>query len=281
MRIGVRLHDFGKDSAENLAIKAHDVGFDCVQLVVNKAIPGKSGMPTVLDEAEIAEIKTVFQKYDLKIAMLGAYFNPVHSNTDKLKAGYTNFKNFLSYEKSFEADFVGSETGSFNDEPWIYHPNNRTEAGYEQMKKVFSELISYGKSINANVALEGAFGHVCYDAKTLKRLYDDIGCDNFYFTLDLYNYLDISNYKNYLSILDESLELLGDRIRIVHLKDFIVVNNELLKVDLGEGIIDYKLVLEKLLKCCPNAYYIFEGNSAKGMQKSFDFIKNIEKELEK
>ena len=79
--------------------------------------------------------------------MLGAYFNPVHSNKEKLTNGINNFKNYLKYESLFKASYVGSETGSFNDEPWIYHPQNRTIEGYNQMRDVFKELASYKKTI--------------------------------------------------------------------------------------------------------------------------------------
>ena len=42
MKIGVRVHDFGKSNAETLAKKAKEVGFEAVQLVLNKAIEGES-----------------------------------------------------------------------------------------------------------------------------------------------------------------------------------------------------------------------------------------------
>lgn len=40
MKIMVRVHDLGKDSAENLAKKTKEIGFDGVQLVLYKAIEG-------------------------------------------------------------------------------------------------------------------------------------------------------------------------------------------------------------------------------------------------
>ena len=38
MKIGVRVHDFGKSNAKFLARQAKEVGFDAVQFVINKAI---------------------------------------------------------------------------------------------------------------------------------------------------------------------------------------------------------------------------------------------------
>ena len=281
MKIGVRVHDLGRNTPENLAKEAKQIGFNCVQLVVNKAILNEGGLPTYLCEEKVKTIRDAFLNEGLEIAMLGAYFNPVHSNLDKVKVGVTNFSNFLKYENLFNGHYVGSETGSFSDDPWIYHPKNRTKEGFLQASNVFKELAKVAEENHANIALEGAFGHICYEPKVLKEMYDYIGSKNVYFTIDLFNYLDISNYDKYLNILDEAIKLLGDRTVIFHLKDFIVENNTIKRVDIGKGILDYKKILPKLLACNKDAYFIFEGNSKEGMQESYDFLKKIENEVTK
>lgn len=277
MKIGVRVHDLGRDTPENLAKKAKEIGFDCVQLVCNKALIGEKDLPTELNSTKVKTIYEAFKMENIEIAMLGAYFNPVHSNEEKVEIGVKNFSNFLKYQKAFHAQFVGSETGSFNDEPWIYHPKNRTETGFLQMKDVFKKLARVAEENEAKIALEGAYGHVCYEPKVLRRLYDEIGSESIYFTIDLYNYLSNENYQNYLNILNDAIAILKDRTVIFHLKDFIVEDGKLKQVDLGKGIIDYPKVLEIMLKNCPDAYYIFEGVTATGMEESYNFIKQIEK----
>ena len=279
MRLGVRVHDLGRNTPLELARQVKEIGFDCVQLVLNKAILNENSLPTYLDDEKVEAIYKCFSEKGIEIAMLGAYFNPVHENKEKVKVGVENFSNFLTYANKFHAGYVGSETGSFSNDPWVYHPFNRTEEGFKQSADVFKQLAKVAEANNAKVALEGAFGHVCYEPKVLRKMYDYIGSNSLYFTIDLYNYLDISNYQNYLDILDEAIAVLGDRTVIFHLKDFIVENGKLVKKDIGQGMIDYKIVLKKLLDCNPNAYFIFEGNSKDGMQASYDFIKKIENEV--
>ncbi len=281
MKIGVRIHDLGRNTPENLAKTAKKIGFDAVQLVVNKAILDEGSLPTYLDDDKVRKISDAFIKEGLEIAMLGAYFNPVHENKEKVEIGIKNFSNFLQYEHKFKAHFVGSETGSFSNDPWVYHPHNRTEDGFMQSVEVFKQLAKVADKYDANIALEGAFGHVCYEPKVLRRLYELIGSNKIYFTIDLFNYLDISNYMNYLDILDDAISTLGDRTVIFHLKDFKIEDNKLVRADIGQGIMDYKTVLSKMLACNSNAYFIFEGNSKEGMQDSYNFIRNIEKEVTK
>ena len=62
MKIGVRVHDFGKSTAEELAKKAKAVGFDAVQLVLNKAIEGETGLAGTLSKEKANYFYEVFKK---------------------------------------------------------------------------------------------------------------------------------------------------------------------------------------------------------------------------
>ena len=124
MKIGVRVHDFGKSDAKTLAKKAKAVGFDGVQLVLNKAIEGESGLAGTLSKEKAEAFYKDFAEQGIEIAMLGAYFNPVHSDKEKVKSLVAKFKEHLKYEHDFNATYVGSETGSFNDDKWTYNPLN-------------------------------------------------------------------------------------------------------------------------------------------------------------
>ena len=84
MKIGVRVHDFGKSDAKTLAKKAREVGFDGVQLVLNKAIEGESGLAGTLSKEKAIGFYNDFKAEGLDIFMLGAYFNPVHSDKNKV-----------------------------------------------------------------------------------------------------------------------------------------------------------------------------------------------------
>ena len=95
MKIGVRVHDFGKSSAEDLAKKAKAVGFDAVQLVLNKAIEGETGLAGTLSKEKANYFYETFKKEGIEIAMLGAYFNPVHSDKDKVNQLFDKFKEHL------------------------------------------------------------------------------------------------------------------------------------------------------------------------------------------
>lgn len=272
MKIGVRLHDLGKSSAPELAKKAKSIGFDSVQLVLNKAIEGETGLAGTLSKEKANYFYECFKKEGLKIAMLGAYFNPVHSNKELVAKNILKFKEHLLYENDFHAGYVGSETGSFNDDKWTYNPLNRTEEAFQEVKRIFSDLASYADLHNAKIALEGAFGHCMYQPKALKRLVDEIESNSIYYTVDIYNYLAMENYEHHTDIFDECLDLFKGRIVIFHIKDFIVENGALKQCCIGKGLMNYDYILPKIKENCPNAYLIFEGSKPEDMEYSYKFI---------
>lgn len=273
MKIGVRVHDFGKSNAEILAKKAKEVGFDGVQLVLNKAIEGETGLAGTLNKEKANYFYEAFKKEGLDICMLGAYFNPVHSNKELVAKNVLKFKEHLAYLNDFHAGYVGSETGSFNDDKWTYNPLNRTEEAFQEVKRIFSDLAKTALEYNSRIALEGAYGHCMFEPKALKRLVDEINSDAIYYIVDIYNYLSIDNYASHTKIFDECLELFKDRIVIFHLKDFVVEDNALKQCCIGKGLMNYDYIMPRIKENCPDAYLVFEGSKPEDMEFSYNFVK--------
>ena len=274
MKIGVRVHDFGKSDALTLAKQAKAVGFDGVQFVINKAIEGETGKAGTLNDEKVKAFADAFHNEGLDIVMLGAYFNPVHSNKQLVSDNIAKFKEHLAYENMFGAKFVGTETGSFNDDKWTYNPLNRTEEAYQEVLRIFKDLAKCAEDNNANMAIEGAFGHCMFEPKALYRLVNEINSNNVYYIVDIYNYLAISNYENYKEILEECFKLFKGRIVIFHLKDFIIQDGALKQCAIGKGLLDYDYLLKRMNEEAPNAYLIFEGSKPEDMEFSYNFVKS-------
>lgn len=272
-KIGVRAHDVGRFSPDELARKIKEIGFDGIQLVFKKAL---TEMP---DFNHLDDIKKAFD-HDLEIYMLGAYFNPVHPDLNEVKNGIEYFKKCLKVAKLLNAGFVGSETGSLMGSPWGYLPENHSDESLDKATKVFTELVLYAQEHDAYVAIEGAYGHVAYSPKRLKQMIDRINNPHAKVTIDLYNFLNFENYEQRMDILDESLALLKDDIVIFHLKDFIIDGTKLKQVALGEGLMNYPEILRRIVREAPDAYLIFEGVPADSIVSSYAYIRSILKKME-
>ena len=109
MKICIRPHDVGKATAQELGEKIHELGFDGVQLAIAKAIAGQNGSPETLTDAVIQEIRSGFNNNEVDIALLGAYFNPVHSNKQKVFDGQQKISSDMCYGQSVTDGCLGWE----------------------------------------------------------------------------------------------------------------------------------------------------------------------------
>ncbi len=262
MRLLIRAHDLGVTGAEKVAERLCGLGLDGVQLVAYKVLPDVAYAPGAIDAARARQVNQVFAGADKSVPLIGAYFNPVHPNEEKVKNGILIFQDYLRLVHDFGCDTVGSETGSCNGDPWIYHPGNRTDETLARVVRTFSELCDYAQDYGAYVGMEGAFGHVCYDVACLARAVKEMGRKNIRIIFDLYNYLDASNVDKRYDILAQGLQTFGDRIHIFHLKDCVVKDDgSLEQCGVGKGIFDYTRILSEIKKVCPDANLVFEGTT--------------------
>lgn len=254
---------------------AHEWGFDGVQLAIAKAIEGQNGNPGTLTPEVIKEIRDGFNSHGVEIPLLGAYFNPVHSNKEKVKLGAEKYADHLRHAREFGAKFVASETGSYNDDKWTYNPKNQTEEAFQKVKSIFAPMPKIAAENGVCMSLEGAWGHCMFCPEQLKRLADEIdpGQKNFRFIVDIYNYLYIGNHEKRDEIFEKCLKLFKGKIAGFHLKDYVVKDGGLEIAPLGQGIMGWKDYLPRIMKECPDAYLIFEG--VKDVPHSLEFVRGI------
>lgn len=276
----VRAHDLGVKGADKISGRLAELGLDGVQLVVYKSIDGITYTPGVLTADMAAEISSKIKENGKDIALIGAYFNPVHPNTAKIENGVAVFKDYLSLASSLGCEFVGSETGSYNGDPWIYHPLNHSDEALDRVVATFTELANCAAQNGVNIAMEGAFGHVCHTPERLFEAVQRIGRENIRFIFDLYNYLDISNVDTAYDILNRGLSLLGDRILLFHIKDFTVEEGKLKQCGVGRGILDYDGILSAIYNHNKNAILVLEGTVGDDLPFAVSYIKDKINKLE-
>lgn len=276
MKLCVRAHDLGVKGEEKIIGRLDELGLDGIQLVAYKALEGISYVPDSMTRERAEAFRAAFAAAGKTVPLIGAYFNPVHPNVKKIENGIAVFKAYLALANTLGCGIVGSETGSYNGEPWIYHPQNRTEEALDRVVDTFSQLCDYAEEQGAAVGIEGAFGHVCYDVKTLARAVKRIGRSNIRIIFDLYNYLDASNVQKRMEILREGLETFGDRICVFHLKDCTVAEDGSLKqCGVGKGIFDYPAIIGEIKKVCPDANLVFEGVTGDDLPFAAEYIKKL------
>ena len=275
MRLCIRAHDLGVKGSEQILQKLETLGLDGVQMVCYKAYEDIPYAPGGITPAKAEEIGKVFSQAGAVIPLVGAYFNPVHSDRTKARRCQQIFGEYLAQCRAMGCGCVGSETGSFNDDKWTYHPRNRTEEALNMVIDTFAELCQVAQDRGTMVAMEGAAGHVCYDVPTLNRARKSLGAPT-KVIFDLYNYMDETNQGAYLEILERGLDTFAGDILLFHMKDCRLTNSgRPEQVPFGTGDLDLKAILGRIKACDSNAVLTLEGTTGEHIAPAVTMIKEI------
>lgn len=275
MKICIRAHDLGVKGTAAILGRLQDLGLDGVQMVCYKAYDEIPYRPGAITREKAEQIGREFAAAGAMIPLVGAYFNPVHSDGEKVLRCMDIYADYLRSCQAMGCRYVGSETGSFNDDKWTYHPRNRTEEALQTVVSTFSQLADIAADCGSMVAMEGAAGHVCWDVDTLARARKMMGRET-KVIFDLYNYLDESNQADYLSILDKGLDTFAGEILLFHMKDCTFVNGQRpAQVPLGTGEMDMEAILRRIKAYDENAVLTLEGTTGDHIAHAVQTIRSI------
>ena len=245
MMLGVRAHDFGRFPAGELAGKIARPGLTCVQLALSKAIAGLDLAPGMLNPGLAFHIGQAFHRHNLQIAVLGCYINPIHPDPKTRHALLGLFKEHLRYARDFGCGLVALETGSVNAD-YSFHPDNHGARAFQQLLESLGELVAEAEKFGVLVGIEGVTRHVVSTPAKMKTVLDTIQSNHLQVVFDPVNLLSVDNCQDPDRVIQESFDLFGGRVAIIHAKDFVLQNGEIISRPAGQGCLDYRLLLKTL-----------------------------------
>lgn len=254
LNIGLRGHDVEAENLPELSKKLKEYGINNVQLVLKRSCKDfKEGMFSPSFAKQIGE---TFKANGIEISVLGCYINPSNTNKEALEKDKAYFIESLKYAKFMNAGVVGLETG-FVGETCIPE-NNQTEEAYQYLLSNMKVLRDAAEKLGVMIAVEAVSCFVINSPQRMLRLVNDLDSPNILVIFDLLNLLTIDNYKNQEEIIDTAFELLGDKISVIHLKDFKIEENQIKQCPIGEGLINIKKILSVVKTRKPNIPIILE-----------------------
>ncbi|MFV0395018.1 MAG: sugar phosphate isomerase/epimerase family protein [Coprobacillaceae bacterium] len=262
----IRGHDLETHTVEQFDELNKLYGITGYQLALKKSFDINS---KVITDTDIESIdKSVF----INTRILGAYFNPAHPDDNEVSVGIENFVFNMKLADRYGIKHVATETGSVLGSPWDYHPNNHLPITISEVTNVFKEISKRSNGIDVNIAIEPAYHHVIKDLDTLIEFTKNVNDPRIVYVLDLYNLLNAKTYQDYKLILAEFLNAVGEKIKIFHLKDFVVIDDRVKQVDIGEGIVDFEYVLKEINNVVEEPLFVLEGTVESKMANAISKI---------
>ena len=257
MQLGIRLHDVAGATLEEKLANAKAQGFACGHVALSKVISQYSVADSALTPGLAMYIKKQFSKYDLDIAVLGNYLNLANPDPQKLAAIQKRYMTHIRFAALLGCGVVGTETGAPNVE-YRYEPACRSEEALDTFITNLKPVVRYAENMGVIIAIEPVIRHIVYNPKRARQVLDAIASPNLQIILDPVNLLDESNAADHREIIQEAIELLGEDVAVVHLKDFKVQDGKLLSMGAGMGEMDYTGLMRFIKKEKPYIHATLE-----------------------
>lgn len=272
MNLGIRAHDIENLPLEELVREISSKGLTSVQLALSKSFPYMNTALGGLSPGMAHHIGNAFRENHIQIAVLGCYINMIHPDLGERRKALDRFKEHLRFARDFGCSVVGTETGNVNPDI-VYTEENFIEEPFLEVVKSVTELVEEAEKFGVIVGIEGGINHPVHTPARMKRLLDSVNSNNLQVIFDPVNYLTIENYKNQEAVIEEAFELFGDRIVILHAKDFIIENNCVKTTTVGEGLLNYELVFKWIKAKKPFINILLEETKEPYINRSIAYLK--------
>ncbi len=275
MQLGIRLHDTKKLPIEERLADVHNLGFKCGHLAMHMVFP-----PTLpyTDEALTPGLamylKGLFAKNEIDCAVLGCYLNLGNPNPQQLAQIQHRYMTHIRFASWLGAGVVGTETGAPN-ETYTFVPECHGEEALNAFITNLRPVVEYAEKMGVVVAIEPVWRHIVYNAQRARRVLDEIHSPNLQIILDPVNMLDISNCQDHVAIIEEAIDLLGEEIAVVHIKDFDVKDGRLISMGAGLGQMNYDALIRFMKYRKPFIHATLEDTRPENNVQCKDFIQKL------
>lgn len=274
MQLGIRLHDIKKAPLEERLQIAQEQGFSCGHLALSKVISEYPVDDSALTPGYALYLKKLFAKYHLDVAVLGCYLNLANPDKERLSKITHRYLSHIRFASLLDAGVVGTETGAVN-ETYKFEEANYSKEALQTFITNVRPIVEYAEKMGVIFAIEPVAKHIVCNPKRAREVLDEIHSPNLQIIFDPVNLLDMTNYKNRDDIIAEAIALLGDDIAMIHIKDFIIKDNELVSVAAGTGEMDYSQVIRFIKERKPYVHVTLENTVPENAVESRCLIQNL------
>lgn len=274
LQFGLRAHDFGKLSAEQLADALAVYKPACIQLALAKALADTPSTTGMMSPGYARRIRKIFEQRNISIAVLGCYINPVHPDKDAREKSLVRFEEHLRFCRDFGCAIVGTETGSLNAD-CSFHPETSKPEVFDTLCNSIERLVKVAEKCGSIVGVEAVAGkHTIDSVEKMKCLLDRIDSPSLRVIYDPVNLIPINGLtESQDQFFAKAFEAFGDKIVAIHAKDFVMIDG-VKKGDLpsGTGDLDYQSLFKLLLQRKPFIDVLLENSIPEKLPELFAFL---------
>jgi sugar phosphate isomerase/epimerase len=212
MKIGVRGHDFGAKSPEELAELYGALGVETVQLAIPKAVAGVESYAAVTDRL-LARIADSFRAGGIGVAVLGCYIEPALPDRAAREAQLAVFERGAYCAGALGAGCVATETTAYSG------GEDGRARQFDDLCRSLDAMMAMAQRHGARLAVEPVAFHTMNTprlARRVMRMFEGIGA-----IFDPVNLLapELCGAQAQDGLWREAIECFGPETLAMHVKD--------------------------------------------------------------
>ena len=221
MNIGNRLHDSAGTTLAERLDNAAAQGFSCVHLALSKTVPGlrMADTPSRLTESFAREVRQELDSHNLQCAVLGCYLNLATPDEDEYRNTLEIYRAHLRFAAWIHAGVTGTETGAPN-RGYTTEPACFTQEALELFIRRVEPLVRYAEECGVPLAIEPVVRHIVSTPARAEKVLQTLPSPFLRIILDSVNLLTPETAAQADSVVEDALNRLGDRISVLHMKDW-------------------------------------------------------------
>lgn len=267
--LGLRGHDIA-DTFDAMCALAEENNVRKLQFALAKTLSDVNFFETGFNDDLADRVADKLLAHNLEVSVLGCYINPVGEDDELRNKQLKMFESFIRYAKKFSAGGIATETGQVKSLSYTH-----SEENYQSLLKNMSPLIRLAEEIDVNVYIEPVSIFTIHSPWIMKRMIDDVGSKNLNVILDISNIMTEENISEQEKWINESFDILGDRIKVVHMKDFVIEASDKKTVMLGSGILNIPLLLKRALELPTTPDIILDETPLRNFEASCKVFEEI------
>ncbi|OBQ90122.1 sugar phosphate isomerase/epimerase [Mesorhizobium sp. AA23] len=280
---------------EEVARRIRALDFNTVQLDLHFEDIDLSAGQITRDKAR--RVRDTFRDHNLPVCCVSGYTNIIHPDRAERERRLAYLKELIRNARDFGSPYVISETGTYNTESdWVHHPKNKTEEGFEECRKVISDLAQTAYDHGAVFLLETYVNNVVGSVEETVRMFAQVDHPGLGLLMDPTNYFEAHNIDRMDQVLNQVFDTLTDKIEIAHAKDVKRSGGDKTEkhADIGDaeahegltfrgvgeielpapglGVLNYDLYLKRLSEKHPNIPVIIEHLDEEDVPRAKKFL---------
>lgn len=244
MNIGIRLHDTAPGTLVQRLGFARRQGFSCAHLAMSKVVTGfgMNDAPALLTDELAAQVRGDFAAEGMECAVLGCYLTLAQQDAEERRRVAEIYRAHLRFARLMGARVVGTETpaakgASFEAPAW------ESEEAFRLFIDCLRPVVRWAEEEGTVLAVEPVYRHIVSTPERAQRMLDEIPSDHLQIILDAVNLISPEKADSAEAIVEDAIRRLGDRVRVLHMKDYAPLPGEVKPIACGTGVMRYDSLL--------------------------------------